>query len=68
MARDGQAAGADKEEAFERARFLVIVASVMTAAGLGIAGTVDKTAGGVIVLAAWVFGVFSLHKLGRAGG
>ena len=53
------------DAAFGRARVLFLAASIGVAAGLAVAGTIDKTAGGVIVVAAWVFGVASLHRLGR---
>lgn len=56
----------DGGAAFERTRVLFLAAAVGVAVGLAVAGTVDKTAGGVIVVAAWVFGVASLHRLGRA--
>lgn len=42
-------------------------AVVGIAVGLAVAGSVHKTVGGVIVLAAWVLGVAALHRLGRAG-
>ena len=59
-------ARADGESAFGRARLLFLMAAVGVAAGLAVAGSIDKTAGGVIVVASWVFGVASLHRLGRA--
>ncbi len=42
------------------------VANAM-AGGLAIAGSVERTAGGAIVLGAWVLGIAALHRLGRAG-
>lgn len=54
-------------EPFDRSKLPMILAAVGIAAGLAIAGSVDRTAGGGIVLAAWVLGVFALHRLGRAG-
>ena len=45
----------------------MILAAVGVAGGLAIAGSVERTAGGAIVLGAWVLGVASLHRLGRAG-
>lgn len=56
-----------KAEPFERAKLPMILAAVGVAGGLAIAGSVERTAGGAIVLAAWVLGVASLHRLGRAG-
>ena len=56
-----------KDEPFERAKLPMILAAVGVAAGLAIAGSVERTAGGAIVLAGWVLGIASLHRLGRAG-
>ena len=56
-----------KAEPFERAKIPMILAAVGVAGGLAIAGSVERTAGGAIVLAAWVLGIASLHRLGRAG-
>jgi hypothetical protein len=54
-------------EPFERAKLPMIIAAVGVAGGLAIAGSVERTTGGVIVLGAWVLGIASLHRLGRAG-
>ena len=45
----------------------MILAAVGVVGGLAIAGSVERTAGGAIVLGAWVLGIASLHRLGRAG-
>lgn len=45
----------------------MIIAAVAVAGGLAIAGSVERTAGGAIVLGAWVLGIAALHRLGRAG-
>lgn len=68
-ARDDQPkdADADSEAAFERAKLPMILAAVGVAGGLAIAGSVERTAGGAIVLGAWVVGIVALHRLGRAG-
>jgi hypothetical protein len=58
---------AAKAEPFERAKLPMILAAVGVAGGLAIAGSVERTAGGAIVLGAWVLGIASLHRLGRAG-
>jgi hypothetical protein len=60
-------AESSKAEPFERAKLPMILAAVGVAGGLAIAGSVERTAGGAIVLAAWVLGIASLHRLGRAG-
>ena len=63
-ARDEQVKAADP---FERAKLPMVIAAVGIAGGLAIAGSVERTAGGAIVLGAWVLGVAALHRLGRAG-
>ena len=52
---------------FDRAKLPMTWAAVGVAGGLAIAGSVERTAGGAIVLGAWVVGIFALHRLGRAG-
>lgn len=52
---------------FERAKLPLLLSAVGVAGGLAIAGSVERTAGGAIVLAAWVLGIAALHRLGRAG-
>lgn len=54
-------------EPFERAKLPMVLAAVGVAGGLAIAGSIERTAGGAIVLAAWVLGIAALHRLGRAG-
>jgi hypothetical protein len=53
--------------AFERAKRPLLLAAVGVALGLAIAGSVETTAGGALVLGAWALGTASLHRLGRAG-
>jgi hypothetical protein len=65
-ARDDQAKTTGPEP-FERAKLPMIIAAVGVAGGLAIAGSVEKTMGGAIVLGAWVLGIAALHRLGRAG-
>lgn len=52
---------------FDRAKLPMVLAAIGVAGGLAIAGSVERTAGGAIVLAAWVLGIAALHRLGRAG-
>ena len=66
-ARDRQAKPDDTEAAFDRAKLPMVLAAVGVAGGLAIAGSIDRTAGGAIVLGAWVIGIVALHRLGRAG-
>ena len=54
-------------EAEAKARRLLVVACAVVAVGLAVAGTVDPTAGGVVLLTGWLTGVAALHRLGRAG-
>lgn len=54
-------------ERFERAKLPLLGAAFGIALGLAVAGSVERTAGGAIVLASWVLGVAALHRLGRAG-
>jgi hypothetical protein len=48
------------------ARRALAVATLVTAVGLAVAGTVDRALGGVITVAGWLVLVFALHALGRA--
>ena len=57
----------DGDATFERAKRPMVLAAVAVAVGLAIAGSVERTAGGAIVLGAWVVAIFALHRLGRAG-
>lgn len=54
-------------EPFDRAKVPMLIAAVGVALGLAVAGSVERTAGGAIVLGAWVLGIAALHRLGRAG-
>src|SRR4051812_14665329 len=54
-------------EPFERAKLPMVLAALGVAGGLAVAGSVNQTMGGAIVLGAWVLGVGALHRLGRAG-
>ncbi|MBS2014416.1 MAG: hypothetical protein JST00_16125 [Deltaproteobacteria bacterium] len=64
---EGKGAAPSQADPFERAKLPMLGAAVGIAAGLAIAGSVDKTSGGAIVLASWLVGVAALHRLGRAG-
>jgi len=55
------------EQRFDQAKWPLVVAAVGIASGLAIAGSVERTAGGALVLGAWALGVAALHRLGRAG-
>ena len=55
----------------------MVIAAIGIIAGLAIAGSEDhssidttqnrRTAGGAVVLGAWVAGIAALHRLGRSG-
>jgi len=62
-------AGAEEQEdePFARARRMLVGAATAIAAGLAIAGSVERTVGGVVVAVGWVLAVGALHRLGRAG-
>ena len=53
--------------AFEKAKKHLVYAAILLAGGLAIAGALDRSTGGVIVLASWLLGIAALHRLGRAG-
>jgi hypothetical protein len=57
----------DAEDEYAKARRTYVSAVVAIAGGLAIAGTVDRSFGGAVVLAGWVMCVWALHRLGRAG-
>ncbi|MDB4946850.1 MAG: hypothetical protein JWP97_6384 [Labilithrix sp.] len=60
--------GGDRgDAAFERAKRPLFVAIAATVVGLAIAGSLDRTTGGALVLGAWAVGIFALHRLGRVG-
>lgn len=52
---------------FGRAKRLLVLALGGTALGLGVAGSVDKTVGGGVVIVAWLVAIAALHRAGRAG-
>jgi hypothetical protein len=54
-------------DAFERGKRLLVLACVAISGGVAIAGTMDRSLGGVVLLAGWGMGVAALHRLGRAG-
>jgi hypothetical protein len=57
-----------REETTEtRARSALVVAAVTSVLGIAVAGTVSKTAGGVLLVIGWLAFVYALHSFGRAG-
>jgi hypothetical protein len=52
---------------FGRAKRLLAGALGATALGLAVAGSVDKTLGGGLVVVSWLVAIAALHRAGRAG-
>lgn len=57
----------DAEKVYEATKRRYVFAAMAIAAGLAVAGSVDRATGGVILLVGWIAGIFGLHRLGRAG-
>ena len=52
---------------FNRSKRHLFWACAVIALGIAVAGSVDRSTGGVLLLAGWLMGVGTLHRLGRAG-
>ncbi len=50
-----------------RARTALLVAGGASVLGIGLAGTLSRTAGGVLLVVGWLAFVYALHAFGRAG-
>jgi hypothetical protein len=57
----------ESEQAWETTKRRYLGAAALVTLGLGIAGSLDRTTGGVILLVGWIAGIFGLHRMGRAG-
>ena len=52
---------------FDRAKRHLLAACSAIGGGLAVAGTLDRTTGGVLVLVGWLAAIVALHRLGRTG-
>lgn len=59
--RDGDEAG------WQKTKRLYVGAAAAIMLGLAVSASVDRSAGGVILLVGWIAGVLGLHRMGRAG-
>ena len=57
----------DSERVYEATKRRYVFAAAGIAVGLAVAGSFDRSTGGVILLVGWIAGIFGLHRLGRAG-
>ncbi len=64
---DPRNSGTVDEAGYARARTVVLVAVVLVAIGLGVAGSTSRSLGGALVLVGWALALLGLHRLGRAG-
>ena len=55
------------DQAYAAAERLYVLAAAGVVVGLAIAGSLDRTIGGIVFLAAWAAAVRMLHRLGRTG-
>ena len=57
----------DSEDFYEKTKRRYLGAAALVILGLAVAGSVDRSTGGVILLVGWIAGILGLHRLGRAG-
>lgn len=57
----------DAEAHYQTTKRRYVFAAAMIALGLAVAGSLDRSTGGVILLVGWIAGILGLHRLGRAG-
>jgi len=57
----------DAASRYEKAKKHLVLSCAAIAGGLAVAGTLDRSTGGVLLLIGWLLAVASLHRLGRAG-
>jgi hypothetical protein len=59
--------GVNGDASFTRSARQLVLGCAVIVVGLATAGSVDQTAGGVILVVGWVVGVHAMHRLGRSG-
>lgn len=57
----------DADQLYEATKRRYLFAAAGIALGLAVAGSLDRSTGGVILLVGWIGGILALHRLGRAG-
>jgi hypothetical protein len=57
----------DPDKLYETTKRRYLASAALVIAGLGVAGSFDRSTGGVILLLGWITGILGLHRLGRAG-
>ena len=57
----------DVEKNWETTKRRYLGAAALIILGVAVAGSVDRTTGGVLMLVGWIAGVMGLHGMGRAG-
>jgi hypothetical protein len=62
-----EAKSEDREKLYEATKRRYLGAIALVTLGLAVAGTLDRTVGGLILLAGWIAAIMGLHRLGRAG-
>lgn len=57
----------DVEKNWQTTKRRYLGAAALIILGVGVAGSVDRSTGGVIMLLGWGTGIVGLHRMGRAG-
>jgi hypothetical protein len=55
------------DRVYETTKRMFVGFTATIAVGLAVAGTLDRTTGGVILLVGWLGCLLGLHRMGRAG-
>jgi hypothetical protein len=62
---DEQRAGDTGERDLARVRAAVVLGAASVAGGIALAASVDKRAGGALVVGAWLLLAWAIHRYGR---